>query len=515
MKKQPNTSKEELKNIFTTKRIILLTIALSLVPVLDILQRVFWGDFAFWYDPARDMLSALANLQKPSLIGPTSGIPGVFYGPYWIWLLSFGQLFSQDPRIANFIVSTIPYLFIFPFVLSRFSQVFRPTTIAVLWMLFLLNYSNYFTDMWNPHPAPLLLLGTIYLLFIAKLVGSKRNMLLMVLAGFTAGLLVNFHLSLGIGMMFGILMYFAIAGAVSVFKSKHKGQGFFNILATILLFGFGFLAAFGPYLLFEIRHQFQQTQAFMAALFSYGGVVTLPGLSQTEILSNFIERGANLLSMPITLFSIVLLTLIGVHGVYIYRHGKNSKEFKLLAIILSLFAGIAFIYFTAKNPIWEYHFIAIEILFLMLLGLVIDKTKWIKAAISIWIVILVVINTVDFSKGLFHNPKNNTGTLAAKQNVVQGIVADAGKSDYTFYSLNPSIYMYDYSYLFKQIADKDISYDPGNAPKDPDTVYLIIPPESKNVQDFINFRAPKESFGKVSEHRYPDATLVLKYTRIQ
>lgn len=81
MKKQIDIFKKHLKNSFTSKRLILLSIILSIIPALGVLQKVFLGDFAFWYDPARDMLSALSNLQKPTLIGPTSGIPGVFMDP--------------------------------------------------------------------------------------------------------------------------------------------------------------------------------------------------------------------------------------------------------------------------------------------------------------------------------------------------------------------------------------------------------------------------------------------------
>lgn len=515
MKKQIITPREQLAHVFTTKRIILLTIVLSAIPAIDILQRVFTGDFAFWYDPARDMLSALANLQKPTLIGPTSGIPGVFYGPYWIWMLSFGQLFSQDPRIVNFIVSTIPYLFIFPFILTRYSSVMRPTTIAILWLFFLLNYNNYFTDMWNPHPASLLLLLTVYLLFTAQFVFSKRNSILFAFSGFIAGLLVNFHLSLGIGMMLGIFVYFVLNAIVSTVKTKQKMQKLFTHTGAIGIFGSGFLAAFGPYLLFEVRHQFQQTQAFINALLSYGGVVTLPGLSQTEILNNFIERGAVLLNIPIAVFSGLFLALIIVYSLNLRKSATVTKEVKLLMVTVSVFTGIAFIYFTAKNPIWDYHFIAIEILFLILVGLMIDKTKWIKAALSVWVIILVSLSAMHFVQGMWNDPKNNAGTLAAKSHVVRGIVADAGTSSYTFYALNPAIYMYDYSYLFKEIANKDIPYDPGLNLQNTEIVYLIIPPDSKNIDDFINFRASKEKFRKIGERRYPDQTIVLKYTRIQ
>src|SRR5258706_349978 len=85
-----------------------------LIPLILVLATLFSYNLKLWYDPARDLLSAWNNLSKPTLIGPTSGIPGIFYGPYWIWLLSFGLLFSKNPLIVTFIVATIPYCLIFP-----------------------------------------------------------------------------------------------------------------------------------------------------------------------------------------------------------------------------------------------------------------------------------------------------------------------------------------------------------------------------------------------------------------
>src|SRR6187551_3411896 len=84
------------------------------------LHNVFSASIPFWYDPARDMLMGWDNLHKFTLIGPTTGIPGLFYGPYWIWMLSLGELFSKDPRIVILIVATLPYLILFPLGLYLF-----------------------------------------------------------------------------------------------------------------------------------------------------------------------------------------------------------------------------------------------------------------------------------------------------------------------------------------------------------------------------------------------------------
>src|SRR5258708_8759069 len=118
---------------------ILLTCVFSLREILS-------GSIAFWFDPARDLLSALNNLHKLTLIGPTSGIPGIFYGPYWIWLLSFAETISKDPRIIALVVQSVPYLIIFPIILWRYKELFgTPVTIG-LWLLFMLSFNSYATQ---------------------------------------------------------------------------------------------------------------------------------------------------------------------------------------------------------------------------------------------------------------------------------------------------------------------------------------------------------------------------------
>src|SRR3989338_476175 len=97
-------------------------------PLLLALSSVLTGSIPFWFDPGRDLMLASDNLHKLSLIGPPSGIPGFFYGPYWIWLLSLGMLFSRDPKIIAIIVLTIPYFVIFPFALYKLSQLLDKTT---------------------------------------------------------------------------------------------------------------------------------------------------------------------------------------------------------------------------------------------------------------------------------------------------------------------------------------------------------------------------------------------------
>src|SRR3989338_2214356 len=68
------------------------------------------NSFAFTYDVGRDML-AVRNIivdHKFSLIGPTTGVEGIFYGPWWYLILSIPFfLFSGNPQGIAFFMGLI------------------------------------------------------------------------------------------------------------------------------------------------------------------------------------------------------------------------------------------------------------------------------------------------------------------------------------------------------------------------------------------------------------------------
>src|SRR3989344_163041 len=132
--------------ISSLNNILLVLYLVSIIlPFIIALHSISVGNIPFWYDPARDFLLGQDNIKKLTLIGPTSGIPGIFYGPYWIWLISLGQLVSKDPRVVVFLILAIPYMVIFPFVLFRFKKIFGISTIIILWLYFSFSSGLYYS----------------------------------------------------------------------------------------------------------------------------------------------------------------------------------------------------------------------------------------------------------------------------------------------------------------------------------------------------------------------------------
>jgi len=508
------------ESFFKKPRLILLiTILLSIIPGILLFHKIITGDIPLWYDPARDLLSGLANLQKPTLIGPTSGIPGVFYGPYWIWLLSIGQIFSYDPRIVTLVTAMLPYLLLFPFVLSRFSKVLSVFTLALLWLIFLMGFNKYFTDLWNPNPAPLLVLLAIYLQFIKNNEISTKNLITTFCAGFVSGLVMNFHLSFGIGMLFGLIIFLVGESVLYLIKSKKKLEVLMKRAIIFVLFSLGCVVSFAPFLFFELRHQFLQIKTLLNALTHYGGVVGQTGLTKPLIIQLFLDRLGSLFFLP----SIVtLLLFIAGAIVYSYQYKKRKdiakyQEVKLLAIIGSITFGILYLYLTAKNPIWSYHFIGVEILLLLFIGILIDKIKIPKIVMGVIVLGLFLNFIVSLAQSRMHDADRLYGNLAAEEEIVKKIHNESGGSDYVVFAYSPSIYTYEYSYVFKWLYNKDVPYRPEFNPQDSKTVFLIIPPDMPwaKIDDFINFRTPPASYKTLQQFKQKDRSIILKRERYE
>jgi hypothetical protein len=477
------------------------------------LYLIFSGNIPFWYDPARDMLSAWNNLHKITLIGSTSGIPGIFYGPYWIWLLSIPIFFSKDPRFTVFLVSFIPYMLIFPIVLWRFKKYFDKNILLILWLFFVLSFQSYIIYIWNPNGSPLLFLLVVWVSLYA-VSGEKylNNFKGIFLSGLITGLALNINMSFGSAFTLGLIIFF-ILNAIIFWKENliTKFRRLFLRLGSFLI---SILLTFIPFFIFEIRHGFEQIKIFSNALIhGGGGLVGLHGLTKQQIIESFFSRWTQILHIPSDLSLIILVILIAVLVALLF--GKKihfSKPEKMLILLLfSLALSCLGLYLSVKNPVWDYHFIGAEILWILLLGILLSKIPFVQYAAYGWVFILVIMQVVNFSD-TFKSSVLTTDSLAAKESVVKIITEDADRGTYSVYVYSPSIYSYEYSYLFRWLAGKDVPYDPNLIKRQKD-IYLVLPKENKSIlDDFVNYRTPQKLYKTVKTWTIPNETVILKRT---
>lgn len=476
-----------------------------IVPFLLTLRTIINGDFAFWFDPARDFLQALSYQEKLGLIGPPSGIPGIFYGPYWSWILAFLLSFSKDPRFVAFIL-LLPYAFIFPILLiTFFKKIWGNLAVTAMLFVYVVSFSKFYLLLWNLYPAPLLLL-CIYILIshTKRLPINGKSSLLVLLIGMLIGLLCNFHLSFGMGVAFGTFLYL-------VLESWRDNKNRVKVALRNFIFYFcGVAITYVPTLLFELRHDFLQSKAFLYTFingFLYNSaVVGQTGYSASEISLGFLKFPSQMFALhPIVSYCVWFLIFVFI--LYFQRQEKREENRKIISYSAYLLLSLVFLYHSTKNPVWEYHFLGLEVIFLMMFGVIVSKYKKIAMIICLWGVYMLGGRVYDAVKPNSTDPLT-LQTLRTKEYITNIIFKDKVSGPLSFRAYSPAIYTYDYDYLFKTLGTK---YPSVQVVEDADTVYLIIPETSKVVAvDFLNYKTPNEKYETKGEWSIPDKTKIIK-----
>lgn len=490
-----------------------LYIFILLIPFIIITKPIFQGAIPFWYDPARDLLMAWDNLKKITLIGSTSGIPGIFYGPYWIWLLSIGELISKDPRVVLFLVITLPYFIgISLAIFSLNKSLIQRLSLPALWIItifcFSNNATNYITQIWNPYLAPLLFFILLTLFYKTKDIRIERNIRRFVIMGFIYGLLFNLHISFGVVLLLTWIIYFIYIFFLVVLNKNKRKEHLSHWFINAASFWAGFLVMFIPFFIFELRHGFMQIKSLIFTLSQPSAVVGQTGISKYEIIQKFIERSSIALSVP-SKFSVIIIILIFVAILISLLKRLYSKDDKKLLLFLVLnMISLFIVYFGTKNPVWSYHFISVEVIFIFLTLLAIKKNKILQYIFFSWAIIIIISQIILFAQSF--TKQKNQGELMAKKSDIEFILKDTKNSSFMYFAKNPSIYSYDYDYIFRWIGDEKKQY-PDQNPDQAKNIYIIIPDDVRN--DKVGFtlnRTPDEKYYTSAEWIRPDKTIIIK-----
>lgn len=489
-----------------------------ILPFLIIIKPIVEGNIPFWYDPARDLLMAWDSLRKPTLIGPTSGIPGIFYGPHWIWLLSIGIAISKDPRFIVFLILTLPYFILLPLSIMKLrGKLVDLKTMMSIWILSIFVLGSYANQIWSPNLAPLLFFSLLTLLYLTPGPLEKRSAVRFFCMAMIQGLLLQHHISFGVVLSVSWAFYFIYLIIQGALTKKNKRVCFSHWIVNAGSFIGGFFMMLTPFFLFEIRHGFMQTKSLFFTLNQSIAhntpVVGQTGITKSEIIQRFIEKGASAFSIPTQFapFVIVILSFLIIRSL-IKKSVYERNDKNLLLFLCSVIIGLFFVYLSTRNPVWNYHFIGTEIIFLFLMLLAVKKNNTIGLLLFIWAFALLFMNTGSFIRSFF--VQTHMSELLSKKNTVEFILSDTINIPFTYFGKNAAIYTYDYDYLFRWVGEiKKIH--PALDSRLAKNIYLIIPDEMKfDKIGFTENRTPSSKYKTEQEWVREDKTIVIKRVSI-
>ena len=436
------------------------------------LEGVFTNSFAFTYDVGRDMLSLwnIAYDHKIILIGATTGIPGVFYGPWWYYMLTpFFLLFGGNPQGIAFILSIVGILSIFLsyYVGKRIGGSFLGLSMALLASISptMVSLSS---QIWNPNISPLFVLLIILVLERIYLLKNKAKPIYFLILG------VLLALNIDIEILWGIL--FSVGILISLLFILRRRLSVKQIVFTL----FGALIVLLPRIIFELRHNFIMTKSFIAFLSAktLEDKLDLYHFLENRILTHLDEFSKSFLHTNnyLTLF---LLAFVAISVLLFYKKSSQIIKDLILTSLTVLFVFyIGSLIFT--HALWPHYFVGLPVIYIFVvsISLFLFSKKIGNNLLSILILVIIFvinINSLNISQR-FNKPlwEGNASVYRNQLEVIDYVYKEANGNPFKYVTYTPPVFDYTYQYLFKWYGPNKYKYSPVVEAR---TAYFIIEPD--------------------------------------
>jgi hypothetical protein len=493
------------KKILKIEYIILLIIVL--IGVYLRFAGTFTNSFAFTYDVGRDLLAVwnIVYLHKILLIGQTTGLPGIFYGPWWYYILTpFFIIFSGNPQGIAFsmgligLACVVAGYYFGKKISGTFTGLLLASLISVSPELIFLS-----SQIWNPNIAPIFVI--LILLVLDRIYTEKNKAFINYLC---LGILLS--LSLDLEIVYGLFLCVSILLSVVLFTNR---KNFFKKILSLIL---GFVIILSPRILFELRHQFLMTKTFSGIFtkgLESGGNITSFSSYLSIRINTILDQFSSSLASGNKSIGIIIILLVLITILLFYKNTDKRIKFFLKTSIVTIFVFFAGA-LIMTHDVWPHYLVGIPIFYVLILAIALQfiyKQNKIIAVIIATLVLLINLNPISLlvnaSKPLWIG---NAAIYRNQLKVIDYVYSQAkgGKFKYVVYT--PPVNDYTYQYLFKWYGNNKYHYQPSEIAN---LAYFIIEPdpgfEDRPRQWFIQ----RENDGKIVKLQKFDSGIVVQ-TRI-
>ena len=399
----------------------------------------------YTYDQGRDFLKAeeIVRYKNPTFIGPTTGIMGVYHGPWWYYFLAVPYAISHgNPTgflVFIFLSSLLQALLFALFIKKEFGLWFS------LFFLSLVTLSPYFITLSFFAISSILTLPFILLLLWSTYnFLRKQSLFFIFLIFFSLGFIFEAEVPFGIFIIPSYLLTIFLAKKVTYFFYRKRG-----VLYALL----GIFLPTIPRALFEVKHNFSQTRVLLNFLVH-------PLFHNPQPFANIIATRATLFTdFYLSLFpdkniflALVILTLTIAGFIVGIKQSQNSdlKKIAYLKFVAILFSLLFITSLFYKDNFWSNYYEGLPYFYtvFIVLGFYFLNKKFKKfSAVFLPIVITVLLLFALFDLYKSKNDINKVVGMRAQIAAVNSIYAHE-KSDFCVRVYTPPVIPYTYNYLF-------------------------------------------------------------------
>lgn len=357
--------------------------------------------------------------HHPRLLGQLTSAEGIFIGPlFYYMLVPFILLFNMDP-VGTFIpitvigiLTTLSYYFVF----SKLFNI-RTGLIAAFLHAVLISWAGFDRRIVPSSPSNLWVIWYFYTIINL----TRGNLKVFPILGILAGTIWHFHIALAPA--------FLPLPLALLFAKK------FPNLKQIGWASLGFLLPSIPLILFETRHNFQQTFSLINNFTgNHGG--SSGGYKLFLVLEMITKNLNGLLLSPQELpknMKIIVPIILFMMGIFnVYKKLYSVKEFIVLLIWIF---GVVVFFSLNSSPIAEYYFYSIEVIFIsfftLFLSYFFKKYRYAKYLIFVLFGVALIKNFYFYTTITVYNKG-----YVEKKALVEYVVNDAKNNDYPCYAIS-------------------------------------------------------------------------------
>ncbi|OGC92184.1 hypothetical protein A2899_02205 [Candidatus Amesbacteria bacterium RIFCSPLOWO2_01_FULL_49_25] len=468
-------------------------IILAAILGLALFLRVYrTQDFlGFWYDQGRDakVIWDFIHNGKFFLVGPVTGISGIFRGPWYYWLITPAYWLGNGNPVwpAVFLSSTT--------VLAAFLVCHLTTKIAGsragLLAVFItaISYPLMHASRWLSNPTPMFLINMLLVYFLFKVIDGKK------------------WAWIGVGFLFGQSMQFGsateifILPAIIIFLAFNRSL--FPGFKIFLLSLSAIFLSFAPQILFDIRHQgiiSQNLLKFFVADKSF----------QLSFLDTLIVRlPFYLQTFGSKLFPSSLLPayiFLPLCGLSLFR--KFSNHFQLLLVLFfTPLVGMLFFHGNEGN-VYDYYFTGFYLVFVIIFSVLAIR---LNRLVLVSFLAVFLYQNISQTFALLSRPFPGYISLSPILQAVDWVYTDAKDRAFNTDAYVPPIipHAYDYVFLWRGTTWYRRFPDTGLVTR----LYTIVEPDDEHPQLRYTWLVRQSFFSSVEEEHQIGPLLVQRRFR--
>lgn len=394
----------------------------------------------FYYDQGRDALVIwrLLHEGKFFLIGPVTGIEGIYRGPWYYWLIApFYLAGGGDPVWpAVFLAFSSVLAILILFRLAVLVDGKLAGFIAVIIAGF--SYYLVIASRWLSNPTPMLFISMILVLAMFWVMESKK----------WAWILIGFML--GMAMQFGSaaeIFYFPAVLIFAIWQRKNLPNKKLALLALFFLF-----VAFVPQIIFDLRHEGVLSDAVKKFLINDGSfkasfweVTKSRAALYYQIFFSKLFPTSGLFWAPSAFLALISL-LLNAKGLL-----ANGRFLTIFLIFAWPLLGMLFFQGNYGN-VYDYYFTGYYLVFVLLFSVLISALA--KRTGGVIVVFLLLALFLQDNLGLIKNylvagvdgPTHIS--LGNELQSVKWVIEEAKREDFNVDVYVPPVISYSYDYLF-------------------------------------------------------------------